>query len=1066
MRQIIQMIKSISCKAGFIIILAVLIFGVLLFLQGCGGGGGGSSSGSGSQNLTGTLFAELPFSDSEAAFSFRLRGSLGSVSHLRKPREIPPGLSYYTIKVCEPGTSNPVVAPLKVTKPFSGDTALATVELVPVGWKTVWIGAYDARSLLLGEGSVDVLVSPGDNPAVVVGMTPAHTLISIGIDPTPVEIGPGEIWKYTATGLYADGAVEDITDEAAWTCDNSNAGSIAGGGVFTASASGPFPQTARITASLGGITGNSAEITVSETAPTLQSIMISPDSADLASGGSQQFIATGQYSDGTSQDITDMVTWSCDNANAGSISSTGSFTAASGEAFPQAADIKASSQGVTSNTSIVRVRSEEIIMGGSFTTVEERYRIARADTTGSLDTSFNSGAGTDDSVRAIAVQTDKKILIGGWFTTYNGISRNYIARLNADGSLDTSFDPGSGADNYIYCLTLQPDGKILIGGDFASYNGTGRSRIARLNADGTLDTSFDPGTGANGSVLSLKLQTDGKIIAGGAFTSYNGTGRNRIARLDADGVLDTSFNPGTGTNGSVQSTVIQPDGKIVAVGWFSTYNSTGRNFIARINSDGSLDTSFNPGTGANNYLRAAALQADGRILIGGWFTSYNGTGRNYLARINSDGSLDNSFNPGSGPDSYVLSIAFQPDGKILAGGWFGSYNGTQRVKVARINTDGSLDTSFDPGTGADSFVGSIALQSDGMILFGGNFVKFNSPSRNRIAGLKKDGTADSSFDPGTGADGTVLTAVVQYGGRITIGGSFASYDGVSRSRIARLNADGSLDTSFDPGTGADSDVTVLALQNDGKVIIGGSFTVYNGTSRNRIARLNADGSLDTSFDPGAGPGADILALALQPDGRIIIGGSFTSYNGTSRSYIARLNADGSLDTSFDPGDGFDADVQTLTIQPDGRIIAGGFFTSFNGTARNYIARLNAYGSLDTSFAPGPGADDGVLTSAIQSDGKILIGGGFTNYYGTPRSKIARVNADGSLDTSFDPGTGADSDILVLALQSDGEIIAGGTFTNFNGISRNYMARLNSNGSLDSSFNNPVPDGFVRCLLTR
>ena len=190
----------------------------------------------------------------------------------------------------------------------------------------------------------------------------------------------------------------------------------------------------------------------------------------------------------------------------------------------------------------------------------------------------------------------------------------------ADGSLDTSFDPGSGANSWVYELAIQPDGKILIGGNFTTYNGTGRNSIARLNADGSLDTTFDPGTGADNYVLGLAIQSDGKILIGGAFTTYNGTGRNSIARLNADGSLDTSFDPGAGANGFGYALAIQADGKILIGGDFTSYDGTGRNRIARLNADGSLDTSFDPGTGADNYPVALAIQPDGKILIGGGFT--------------------------------------------------------------------------------------------------------------------------------------------------------------------------------------------------------------------------------------------------------------------------------------------------------------------------------------------------------------------------------------------------------------------------------------------------------------
>ncbi len=359
----------------------------------------------------------------------------------------------------------------------------------------------------------------------------------------------------------------------------------------------------------------------------------------------------------------------------------------------------------------------------------------------------------------------------------------------------------------------------------------------------------------------------GKILLSGMFQSYNETKANYITRVNSDGSLDNTFTPGTGANASIDSMARQADGRYMIMGYFTSYNGTVRNKMARIGADGALDTTFNPGAGALDIYCMAlqAVQAEERILIGGGFQSYDGTSRERIARINSNGSLDATFNPGLGPsttnnpvaetnNSRVYSLAPQPDGKILIGGTFKFYDGTARGRIARINADGSLDATFNPGVGA-------AI-------------------------------------PGADSTTTVYSIVLPGGGKILAGGNFTSFDGAVRNRIVRLNADGSLDTTFAPGTGADGDITRMALQSDGRILISGSFTTYNGTSRNRIARIHADGSLDPTFNPGAGPDSGISSLVMQSDGRILIGGHFTHYDGTSRERIARLNTDGTLDTSF------------------------------------------------------------------------------------------------------------------------------------------------------------------------
>ena len=168
---------------------------------------------------------------------------------------------------------------------------------------------------------------------------------------------------------------------------------------------------------------------------------------------------------------------------------------------------------------------------------------------GTLDTSFNPGTGAESSVFTTSIQSDGKIIIGGYFTFYNGISRNQITRLNTDGTLDTTFNTGTGTDGSplsVETTSIQSDGKIIIGGNFTSYNGIARNHIARLNTDGTIDTSFNPGTGADSNVLNTSIQSDGQLIIGGNFISYNGTGINRIARINGDNALSTNvFNKKT-----------------------------------------------------------------------------------------------------------------------------------------------------------------------------------------------------------------------------------------------------------------------------------------------------------------------------------------------------------------------------------------------------------------------------------------------------------------------------------------------------------------------------------------
>ena len=334
---------------------------------------------------------------------------------------------------------------------------------------------------------------------------------------------------------------------------------------------------------------------------------------------------------------------------------------------------------------------------------------------------------------------------------------NAIARLSATGALDASFGSPVQANQAILCLRAQGD-KILMGGLFTSYNNKPAPRLARLNANGTLDESFNAsGSGANGPVYGLALDANGKILIVGGFSSYNGVARAGVARLNADGTLDTAFNPGAGANDLVECVAVQNDGAILIGGSFSTVAGTSRPGIARLTSTGTLDTTFTPGTGANDSVRCLAIQpTDQKILIGGDFTSYNGTGRVRIARLNTTGSVDTSFNPSGGANASVLSIAVHSDDRILIGGAFTTYNGQSRNRVARLATGGGLvsTTDFNPGTGANGEVRSVVIRSDGRLLIGGFFNRYNSTSDNTngVALLSATGSLETSFAPVVSSD--------------------------------------------------------------------------------------------------------------------------------------------------------------------------------------------------------------------------------------------------------------------------------------------------------------------------
>jgi len=1221
------------------------------------------------------------------------------------------------------------------------------------------------------------------------------------------------------------------------------------------------------------------------------------------------------------------------------------------------------------------------IVAGSFISFDSNpyNRIVRLLNNGYQDPTFlvSPNSGANDFISSAVVQPDGRIIIGGNFTAFNGYNRFHIARLNTDGSVDTTFNPGlgvNGADAMVWAIALQPNGQMIIAGQFSSVNGTNMNSVARLNADGSLDPSFNPGTGPDGVVNSVAVDSIGRVVIGGDFDMVGGGDFGGVARLNVDGSVDGTFaigigtyNPGTGFTDPVNAVVVQPDGRILVGGGFSHVDLSSYNGIVRLNTDGTVDASFNPGTGTYNpvtgdvdSIYSITLQSDGGILIGGDFTTYNQTRRWGVARLFSYGSVDTSFmdatynqfaglvnhyhNPDAVNDNlypagnnrnFVYSMALEPgSGDVMIGGGFLRVGGGftrddihPRSNIARligggtpgpgniqfayddytvdksgntlfvslVRTNGSLgpisatfstnmpapgpgvasatdfsitslaylnpiwptlwslspiyswlispavygpnyatvpvttgqpyvylqisnnpditgnvnanlalaapdgstyqlggqfiglnpalgtrtkaqmtiiDDNYQPGvlgfsspqfsvvensgsatitvtrtngtqgvvqvsyatssgtatngidytnvTGTLTFnegdtsktftvpiingttvqpdktvnlklytptggatlgltnavltiindnfapghisftsptystnensgtayvtvsrlggsIGTIQVTlftSDGSAVNGVDYtgftniitwnnklafstnvaipifhdalvnsnrtfnvrlanltlntfptngcwglytnttvtlnnidlpgkVQFSSPVYSvkkyagfelipvvRVGGASQtvtvnystvDGTAHAGVDyigttnqlltftngqvsqyvtvpilntnlntgllalglvlsnavPGTalglisnatlniidtanvnetpgspdityspfaGFNGAVYVLAQQPDNKLIAGGDFTQADGVPRERIARLNADGSLDASFSypsSSLGANGAVRALQIQTDGRILVGGDFTNFNGVAYNRIARMNLDGSLDSLFNPGSGADSPVYALGETFVGgvrKILVGGTFANLNGVAFNYIGRLNDVGTPDTTFNAGGlGANGTVYALAVQGDGKVIIGGDFTAYNNTAVNRIARLNADGSLDLSFvnavnSSSTGANGSVRVITIQSDGKILIGGAFTSVSGVTMNHVARLNSDGSLDGAFTPGVGADDTVLSIEVQTDGRIVVGGQFLHCNGVNRSRITRLNPDGTVDPTIN--------------
>ncbi len=729
---------------------------------------------------------------------------------------------------------------------------------------------------------------------------------------------------------------------------------------------------------------------------------------------------------------------------------------------------------------------------------------------GELDNFFKAGVGQlSGEVRATVAQPDGKVIIAGKWTALDDRPSQIIARFNPDGSRDLSFNPSVFsvcclADLSIYDMLLLPDGKILVAGGFLAVGGEAHQMIARLNSDGSVDNAFNYagviGSSSNGVIFDLELLPDGKVMAAGIF-GYSSVGRNSLVRFNSNGTIDMSFNPGlmngcfgsaatsdgkvvascklnssyfvkkfnddgtvdpsffastgNGVNGAVRGIIELPDGKFFAYGSFTTINNNfGRQFGTKLNTDGSLDMSFNSGgDGFNNEVKDVIVEPDGQLVAAGRFREYNGVGTSYVVRINADGSRDTSLSYDSVYFGQAVNrVRLQDDGKYFIGGLVtrnvtADLNANSGGFLRRINNNGSSDKSFTSVYSQEVGGAVLARQADGKILAGGQISISGRTFVSNLIRFNVDGSPDLTFNPVWNPNKLICCLKIQPDNKILVGTTEAA-----GSSLTRLNSDGSIDGGFNaPAVGGGTALTNMAVLPDGKILVSGFIT-----SR-VIVRLNSDGSLDNTFDSGgpvtSTPVTNIIPLA---DGKIILTGGFTAIAGVPRNRIARLNANGSLDNTFNPPAGADNFIYDSAIQPDGKILIVGVFNTYNGTARKYVARLTSEGALDPTFAsPGftgtPGFGETVSVGKIKllPNGKVMIGGFFDTVGGNSSHNIARLNADGTWDPTFNVGSGTDARVSAIVIQPNGRLIIGGKFLAYNGQPVLGIARLiNSNAAWD------------------
>ena len=731
------------------------------------------------------------------------------------------------------------------------------------------------------------------------------------------------------------------------------------------------------------------------------------------------------------------------------------------------------------------------------------------------------GAFPGEGVRTMTVQADGKLLVGGWFSggvqgIEDPVLRPGIARLNTDGSQDLGFNAGTGFDGPVHVMVVQPDGKILVGGAFLTCHGQPRKGIARLNADGSLDATFTVGTGAGGTVMEIALQFDGRILLGGNFTSFNGVSAGRLVRLLSDGSYDASLNTLVGSDDDVLAIGVQADGQILIGGRFSSYGGLPRNNIARISSTGVIDLSYAPP--AEGAVTDIAIGSGGSAYVAGKFNYSFGF---LLYKFTGSGALDPAFihhpdahlitydqatntvtpransNPGlskvNGTTGVELCHAemltrttcnyIPQDWTLSAVGPTGEcYNvDPAHLGILRYTATCMFDDSFRPGMGLGWISPNMSMTMDGFgrVLVGGR-VDFHTtlPAHNGtyapdLYRLTSDGEVDASFLFDHGIEGTVDRVYALSGNRFLFQGRITLFCGtggayvMTNALVYDANTDSfgafHLPLTSCPEQPYGPDIMDVIELSSGKLLyVGQDLCAPPGFPIWDVGRFYTNGSTDGTYSGiDLGPTNELPRCVLESaDGKVYVGGGFTTAAGLVRNRIVRLMPNGGVDPSFDPLGGFDGTVREILENPDGTIVCIGDFTAYRGAPAPHIAKLRPDASMDPSFDPGSGVANAPLCMLRYPDGRVLVGGAIPEYNGTPVNGIVCINADGSMDETFAQGAGfrinnptinggfpGGGTVVNMAMQPNGQVVCMGEFHSYDGHGRNRLVRIGTGESV-------------------
>ncbi|WP_428560841.1 MAG: delta-60 repeat domain-containing protein [Solidesulfovibrio sp. DCME] len=648
------------------------------------------------------------------------------------------------------------------------------------------------------------------------------------------------------------------------------------------------------------------------------------------------------------------------------------------------------------------------------------------------------------------------------------------------GALDTTFDPGLGAEKKPVIRGLLQDASttFIVFGSFATVGGAAYANVVRLQADGTVDTTFTP-PNFNGEVRAMAQRSDGSLLAGGNFTISGSPYYYDLALLSADGVLNTTFWSAFAGQGTINALAVQSDDKVLCGGYalqLSQVSVDPTRHLVRIQKNGFADGTYPVFNGPRAYVTGLAVDSklpaySDRLTVNGASNPGTTTQIDWLATRDNAGAALTELPDGSDTDGPVLAVVTAANDKRYVAGNFTKAHGHAANRLLRLNADNSLDTGFQIGSGPNGDITAVHRLADDSLVVVGAFTAFAGVACNRIVRLTANGAVDPGFTVGSGADAPILSVGGLLDGSLYLTGAFTTLQGQARNGLAAIAQDGTLLTAFaafSPAVSASAKVVVydLLAQRDGKIVVGGDFNWFGGVFAPNLARLLSTGAVDTTFSAGLGPDGPVNDVALASDGSLYAGGDIGGVATRPLGGLARFAANGAVDKTFTPivtrSDNSPAPVYALLPQNDGKVLAGGHVRKVAGADRYPLARLNADGSLDTAFDPQISITNGtsLSTYALAAwQGKYYVGG-YVTYDGLARGFFTRLTDTGALDTAFAPTTPSANVVLVtgtvleMALQGDDKPVICGEFGeiidgSWSRPTRYGLARFTTTGGLES-----------------